>query len=100
MMVQGRVTFFQTACASCSAAFGSRYSLRNFTEFLLQSAHLFEVFEDALRFVLINDADGKANVDENILSDFGFGGVGKIDLLANAAEVDSAATEGNVAVVH
>ena len=53
MTVQGRVTFFQMACASCSEALWSRYSLRNFTEFLLQSAHLRQVLEDALRFLLV-----------------------------------------------
>src|SRR5579864_781178 len=70
MMVQGRVIFLRMACANCSAAFWSRYSLRNFTEFLFQSAHLLEVLEDALCFGFVDDADGESDVDTNILPDF------------------------------
>src|ERR1700739_4746688 len=95
MMVHGRVTFWRIAPASCSAAFWSRYSLRNFTEFLFQSAHLLKVLEDALGFVLVDDADGEAHVDENVFSDFGFGSVRKIDVFANAAEIHFADAEGD-----
>src|SRR5579859_746338 len=99
MIVHGRVTFFRISCESCSAAFGSRYSLRNFTELLLKSTEFFEVLEDALRFLFVDHADGEAHVDEHIFPNFGFGDVGQVDLLANAAEVDPAAAERNVAVV-
>src|ERR1700688_4287077 len=100
MIVQGWATFFQICCASCSAAFWSRYSLRNFTEFLLQSAHLRQVLEDALRLVLVDHADGKADVDQNIFSNFGFGGICQVDIFPDATEVDAAAAEGDIAVVH
>src|SRR5579871_2807874 len=96
MMVQGRVTFWRMAAASCSAAFGSRYSLRNFTELLFQSAHLFQVLEDALGFVLVNDTDGEPDVNQNIFADFGLGHVGEVNVLADAAKVDFAQTEGEV----
>src|SRR5690348_2809475 len=65
IIVQGRVTFLRIAAASCSAAFGSRYSLRNFTKLLFHRAHLLEVFEDALGFVFVNHADSEADVDED-----------------------------------
>src|SRR5215472_5901960 len=96
MMVQGRVTFLRSADASCSAAFWSRYSLRNFTEFLFQSAHLLEVLEDALGFGFVDDADGESDVDENILPDFGFGSVREIDFFADAAEIDLGAPVSNI----
>src|SRR5436305_1330643 len=67
MMVQGRVTFCRIAAASCSAAFGSRYSLTNFTEFLFYSTHLFQVFEDALRFLFVDHADRESDVDQRIV---------------------------------
>src|ERR1043166_977989 len=63
MMVHGRVTFWRIARASCSAAFASRYSLRNFTEVLFHCAQPVEVLEDAPGFVLIDDADGESHVD-------------------------------------
>src|SRR5579862_2360580 len=99
MMVHGRVTFWRIAPANCSAAFASRYSLRNFTEFLFHGAHLFKVLEDALGFVLVDDADGEPDVDQDILPDFGFGCVRQVDVFANAAEVNFADAEGNVASV-
>src|ERR1051326_6912822 len=99
MMVHGRVTFWRIAAASCSAAFASRYSLRNFTEFLFHCAQLFEVLEDAVRFVLVDDGDGESHVDENVLSDFGFRRVRQVDFFANAAEVDLADAECDVASV-
>ena len=49
MIVQGRVTWRRMACASCSAAFGSRYSLRNFTQLLVQRPELFEELGDEFR---------------------------------------------------
>src|SRR5271165_4429911 len=88
MIVQGRVTFFQICWDNCAAAFWSRYSLRNFTEFLLEAAEFFEVLEDTLRLVLVDHADGEADVDEHIFSDLRFGNIGETDLFANAAEVD------------
>src|SRR5579864_421569 len=90
MMVHGRVTFWRIAAANCSAAFGSRYSLRNFTELLFHCAHLLEYLEDALCFVLVDHADGESDVDENVFSDFGFGSVRQTDIFADAAEVDLA----------
>src|SRR5215469_9129880 len=57
MIVQGRVTFWRMACASFSAAFESRYSLRNFTDLLFQHSKFFKVFEDPLCFDFIDDAD-------------------------------------------
>src|SRR5579872_2651953 len=100
MMVHGRVTFCRIAVASCSAAFWSRYSLTNFTEFLFQSAYLFEVLEDALGLVFVDHADGESNVNQNIFADFSLGSVGEIDFFANTAEVDLGAAKGNVAGVH
>src|SRR5450631_25233 len=100
MTVQGRVTFFHICRDSCSAAFWSRYSLRNFTEFLLKSTEFFQILEDALRFVLVNHADGEADVNENIFSNFRFGNVGEADLFADAAEVDLTDSESDVASVH
>jgi hypothetical protein len=99
MMVHGRVTFWRIAAASFSAAFGSRYSLRNFTELLFHRPHLLEVFENAFRFFLVNDADGESDVDQDVLADFGFGSVGEIDFFADAAEIDFADAEGDVACV-
>src|ERR1700756_607874 len=99
MMVHGRVTFWRIAPANCSAAFWSRYSLRNFTEFLFQSAHLLKVLEDALGFVLVDHADGEPDVDQDVLADFGFGSVRQVDVFADAAEVDLADAEGNVAAI-
>src|SRR5579864_8957804 len=99
MMVHGRVTFWRIAPANCSAAFGSRYSLRNFTEFLFHCAHLLEYLEDALGFVLVDDADGESDMDENVFPDFGFGSVREVDFFADAAEVDLADAEGDVASV-
>src|ERR1043166_3174725 len=99
MMVHGRVTFWRIARASCSAAFGSRYSLRNFTEFLFHCAQLFEVLEHALGFVLVDDADRKTDVDEDVFPDFGFRSVRQVDLFADAAEVNFADAEGDVASV-
>src|SRR5215470_5360300 len=52
MIVQGRVNRRRMACASFSATFESRYSLRNFTELLLQRPEFFKVFEDTLCFDL------------------------------------------------
>src|SRR5512140_1010934 len=99
MIVHGRVTFWRIATANCSAAFGSRYSLRNFTEFLFYCAHLLEYLEDALCFVLVDHTDGESDMDEDIFSDFRFGSVGQTDIFANAAEVDLANAEGDVASV-
>src|ERR1700758_1996637 len=65
MIVHGRVTFLRIAPASCSAAFWSRYSLRNFTEFLFHRAHFFQDLEDALSFLFVDDADGESHVHEN-----------------------------------
>src|SRR5579863_6666576 len=96
MIVHGRVTFRRIAVASCSAAFGSRYSLTNFTEFLFQSAHLLEAFENALGLFLVDHADGESHVDENVFTHFGFGGIGKADFFADAAEIDFGRTEGNI----
>src|SRR5579871_6648344 len=93
MMAQGRVIFCRMAEASCSAAFWSRYSLTNFTEFLFQSADLPQVFKNALGFCLVDDADGESDVDENVCADFGFGSVGQIDFFADAAEVNLGAAE-------
>src|SRR5579872_5961030 len=64
MMVHGRVTFFRIADASCSAAFGSRYSLTNFTELLFYVAHLLQVFKYSHGFFFINHADREADVNE------------------------------------
>src|SRR5579863_210193 len=100
MIVQGRVIFSRTARPSCSAAFGSRYSLRNFTELLFQPAHFFQILEDALGFGFVNHADGEADMHQHVLADFDFGSVGQVDFLADAAEVNLAATEGNVIAVH
>src|SRR6476469_3017168 len=99
MIVHGWVTFLRIAAANCSAALGSRYSLRNFTELLFHRAHLLEVFEDAFGFVLVNHADGKSDVDQDVLADLRFGSVGEIDFLADAAEIDLADAEGDVACV-
>ena len=99
MMVHGRVTFFRIAAANCSAAFGSRYSLRNFTELLFHRAHLFEVFENAFGFLLVNHADSESHVDQDVLADFSFGSVGEIDFFADAAEIDFADAKGDVACV-
>src|SRR5271156_5198401 len=87
------------ACANRSAAFWSRYSLRNFTEFLFQSAHLLKILEDAVRFGFVDDADGETHMNQHVLSDFGFRSVGEVDVFANAAEVDLGLAEGYVAVV-
>src|SRR5579872_188163 len=99
MMVQGRVTFLRIAVASCSAAFGSRYSLTNFTEFLFYISHLLEVFEHALGFFFVDHADGEADMDENIFADLSFWRVGEADFFANAAKIDFCRTEGNIASV-
>src|SRR5579859_8112529 len=100
MMVQGRVTFCRIAHASCSAAFGSRYSLRNFTELLFHCAHFFKNLEDALGFVLVNDADGKSDVDQNIFANLGLGSVREVDFLTDTAEVDFADAEGGISRAH
>src|SRR5579864_5145060 len=100
MIVHGRVTWRRMACASCSAAFWSRYSLRYFTEFLPQRPKLFEVFEDSLRLDLVDDADGESHVNKHIRPHFGLWGVRQIDLFANAAKVHLAAAESNVAIIH
>src|SRR5579864_4657388 len=100
MMVQGRVTWRRMAWASCSAAFGSRYSLRNFTQFLFQHPQLFEVFEDLPRLDLVDDADGKSYVNEHIIPHSGLGRVREIDFFADAAEIDLGAAESDVAIVH
>src|ERR1700757_2563260 len=84
MIVHGRVTFLRIAPASCSAAFWSRYSLRNFTEFLVHRAHFFQDLENALSFLLVDDADGKSDVNQNIFADFGLGRVREVDLFADA----------------
>src|SRR5208337_4162860 len=99
LMVQGRVTFLGMAWASCSAAFWSRYSLRNFTELLFQRTQFLEILKDALRFGFINHADGEAHVDENVLADFGLGRVGQVDFFAHAAEIHLGAAESDVASV-
>src|SRR5579871_322066 len=96
MMVQVRVTFRRIAWASCSAALGSRYSLRYFTELLLQPTNFLEVFEDALGFLFVDHADGEADVNKNIFSDLRFRSEGKIDFFADAAEVDLATAEGRI----
>src|SRR5579864_3076096 len=75
MIVHGRVTFLRIARASCSAAFWSRYSLRNFTEFLFHRAHFFQELEDALGFFIVDDTNGESNVHEKVFADFGFGSV-------------------------
>jgi hypothetical protein len=94
------VTFWRIACDSCSAAFGSRYSLRNLTEFLFHGAEFFEIFEDALCFFFVDYADGESDVNQNIFADFGFGRIGEVDFFADAAEIDLAAAEGDVFAVH
>src|SRR5438270_2982948 len=96
MIVHGRVTFCRIVAASFSAALGSRYSLRNFTKLLFHRAHLLEVFEDALGFVLVNHADSESNVDQDVLADFGFGSVGEVHFFADAAEINFADAEGDV----
>src|SRR5215471_11895842 len=96
MTVHGRVTFWRIAAASCSAAFWSRYSLRNFTEFLLQRAHLFEQFEDALGLFFVDHADRESHVDQNIFSDLGLRSIGEVDFFADASEVDFADTKRNI----
>src|SRR5579864_8199363 len=88
MMVHGRVTLSWIAWANCSAAFWLRYSLRNFTELLFQAAEFFEVLEDTVRFLFVDDADGEADVDENVFTDFGFRRVGEVNVFADTAEVD------------
>src|SRR5579862_1586394 len=100
MTVQGRVTFFLICCDCCSSARGSRYSLRNFTEFLFHCAHLFEILKEALGLVLVDDADSESDVDQDVFSDFGFGDVSKIDIFPDAAEVDLPDAEGDVASVN
>src|SRR5579872_1521625 len=99
MMVHGRVTLSWIAWANCSAAFWLRYSLRNFTELLFQAAEFFEVLEDTVRFLFVDDADGEAHVDENVFTDFGFRRVGEVNIFADASEVDLGLAEGDVAVV-
>src|SRR5580704_10928508 len=100
MIVHGRVTFLRSAATSCSAAFGSRYSLTNFTELLFYVAHLPEVFEDALGFFLDDDADGEADVDQDILTDLRFGCVGEVDVFADAAKVHLPETKSYVAGIN
>src|SRR5215467_2097081 len=99
MMVHGRVTFCRIAAASRSAAFGSRYSLTNFTEFLFYIGHLLEVFEDALGFLFVDHADGKPDVDEYVFADLGLRCVRQADLFADAAKVYLGAAEGDIAGV-
>src|SRR5271165_2432713 len=99
MIVHERVTFPRIACASCSAAFWSRYSLRNFTEFLFQASEFFEVLEDSFGLGLVDHTDGETDVDEDILADLGLRSVGQVDVFADAAEVDLGLAEGNVATV-
>src|SRR5215471_8080425 len=99
MTVQGRVTLWRIAAASCSAAFWSRYSLRNFTEFLFHCAHFFKHFEDALGFVLVNDADRESDVNQDVFADFRLGRVGKIHFFADAPEIDLADAESDVASI-
>src|SRR6201993_959966 len=84
MIVHGRVTFLRIAPANCSADFWSRYSLRNFTEFLVHRAHFFQDLENALSFLFVDDADGKSDVNQNIFADFGLGRVREVDLFADA----------------
>src|SRR5579864_7599534 len=100
MIVHGRVTFLRIAATSCSAALGSRYSLTNFTELLFYVAHLPEVLEDALGFFLVDDADGEADVDQDILADLRFRRVSKVDVFADAAKVDLPQTKSDVAGIN
>src|SRR5208337_3963699 len=69
------------------------------TEFLFQCAEFPEIFENALRFGFVNDADSEADVDENVFTDLGLGSVGEIDFLADAAEIDFTDAEGDVSAV-
>ena len=96
MMVHGCVTFLRIAAASCSAAFGSRYSLTNFTEFLRDIAHLLQIFEDALGFFFVDHADGESDMDEHVFADLGFGCVCEADFFFDAAEIHLCAAEDGV----
>src|SRR5579862_9058270 len=100
MIVHGRVTFLWIAATSCSAAFGSRYSLTNFTELLFYVAHLPEVLEDALGFFLVDHTDGKSDVDQDIFANLGFRRISEVDVFADAAKVDLPQTKGDVAGIN
>src|SRR6266498_856991 len=97
IIVHGRVTFWRIAPANCAAAFWSRYSLRNFTKLLFHRPHLFQQFEDALRFSFVDDADGESYVDENVFADLSLWRVSEIDVFADAAEVNLTDAESDVA---
>src|SRR5579872_50088 len=100
MIVHGRVTFLRIAATSCSAAFGSRYSLTNFTELLFYVAHLLEVLEDALGFFLVDHTDGKSDVDQDIFANLRFGRISEVDVFADASKVYLSETKGDVAGIN
>src|SRR4051794_32896118 len=97
MIVHGRVTFWRIAAASFSAAFGSRYSLRNFTEFLFHRAQLLQRSENGFGCCCVDRAEGKSAGDQHVLADFSLGRGPAIPFFARAAESDGPNAESDLA---
>lgn len=62
-------------------------------QFFIEDAHLAEEFEGGLGAFAVDFGEGKANVDNGVVSDLDFGDVVKADALDDAAEVDASHAE-------
>ena len=66
---------------------------------MILSVHLLQVFQSQFCFFLIDDAEGKADVNNHIVADFGFGNVGETDFFDDAAKADAAgARQGGITI--
>ena len=63
---------------------------------LAQLLHLAEILEDLLRLRFIDAAEGKADVDDDVIADVGFGDVSEADFLEDAAEINFAGAHQGV----
>jgi hypothetical protein len=61
-----------------------------------QLLHFSQILEDLLRFRLINAAERKADMHDNVVADLHFGHISKADLPKDAAEIDFTGTQQRV----
>src|ERR1019366_8270385 len=57
---------------------------------LAEFLHLFQILENFVRFLLVDPAEGEADVDDDIITDLCLGHVGQAGFLEDAAEIDLA----------
>ena len=91
--VHGRVTVLRDRLGQAPGRSGSRYSSRNFMAASSSAsssvADLAQVGEDPRRLGLVDHGDGEADMDQHMVADRRLGHEGEVDLLDDAAEIDT-----------